>query len=89
MKSAFNHKKYTNEQQVLEIIEGIFREIFDDPHLSITMSTTNKDLEAWDSYQHILILAAVEEHFGVRLDLIDAERYLCISELVHSLLSLL
>ncbi len=44
----------------------IFRDVFDDPRLTISDSTTAKDVVGWDSLIHVNLVVAVEKGFGVR-----------------------
>ncbi len=43
----------------------VFRDVFDDPSLEISDSTTAKDVEEWDSLTHINLIVAAEKAFGV------------------------
>ena len=47
----------------LEILNGIFRQVFDDDSLVVTRSTTANDIEEWDSLSHLNLVMAVETHF--------------------------
>jgi acyl carrier protein len=48
-----------------ERLVEVFRDVFDDPDLLIDASTTAEDIDGWDSLQHINLLFAVEQEFGV------------------------
>ena len=50
----------------LEILNEIFRDVFDDESLVITESTSAEDISDWDSLTHIRLTAAIEKSFGVR-----------------------
>jgi acyl carrier protein len=45
----------------------VFRDVFDDPTIVVTDATTAKDVEAWDSLNHVNLVVAVERAFGIRL----------------------
>jgi acyl carrier protein len=49
-------------------IKGIFADVFkfDGP---LTVETTREDIPKWDSLQHIALVAAIEQQFGVSLSL--------------------
>jgi acyl carrier protein len=53
----------------LEILNGIFRMVFDDDSLVVTRSTTANDIEEWDSLSHLNLVMAVESHFKVKFAL--------------------
>jgi acyl carrier protein len=44
----------------------IFREVFDDETIEIRNEMTAKDVEEWDSLNHINLIVAVERNFKVR-----------------------
>ena len=48
-------------------LNQVFRDIFDDPSLEITESTTADDVEAWDSLTHIDLIVQVEAEFKIKL----------------------
>jgi acyl carrier protein len=43
----------------------VFREVFDDPTLEISDTTTANDIPGWDSLTHINLIVAVEKAFVV------------------------
>jgi acyl carrier protein len=53
----------------LEILNGIFRQVFDDESLVVTRATTAKDIEEWDSLSHMNLVLAVETYFGIKVAL--------------------
>ena len=59
-----------------EIISGlteIFRENFDDDTINLTEETTADDIERWDLFNHINILAAAEIRWGIRFHTAEIE----------------
>lgn len=60
-----------DEQQVLQAVEEIFRDNFDDDTLVITPDTTAEDIEDWDSLEQINLLTAMEQRFGIKFTLDD------------------
>ena len=55
--------------ETLEILNGIFRQVFDDNSLIVTRNTTANDIEEWDSLTHMNLVMAVEQHFKIRFAL--------------------
>ena len=47
-------------------LRDIFREVFDDESIEIRNEMTAKDVEEWDSLNHINLIVAVERNFKVR-----------------------
>ena len=63
-----------NRAEILEKINGIFREVFDDDGLVITEKTYSADIEDWDSLAQITLITAVEDMFGVQFLLEDVTK---------------
>jgi len=55
--------------ETMEILNGIFREVFDDGSLIIKRETTADDIDDWDSLSHLNLVIAVEMKFGVKFAL--------------------
>lgn len=51
----------------------IFRDIFDDPSLVVTPEMSAKDVPEWDSFNHINIIVAAEQRFGVKFRTADID----------------
>ena len=56
-------------EAILEKLNDIFRDVFDDDCLEITEQTSASDIEDWDSLTHISLLAAIEDEFDVRFSM--------------------
>jgi acyl carrier protein len=61
----------------------IFREVLDDETLVLRPSLTAQDVPGWDSMRMILIVAAAEERFGVKLGTREIERLGNVGELAE------
>ena len=51
-----------------EALERVFRQVFDDPELSIRPDMTPNDIDGWDSMAHLNLIAAVELHFKIKFE---------------------
>lgn len=60
-----------NRQEILEKVNEILRDIFEDDTLVITEETTAKDVEGWDSLRHITIIENVEDEFDMRFTMMQ------------------
>lgn len=52
-----------------EKVTEIFRDIFDNPELTITQTTNAKDIKAWDSLANINLIVAMEKEFKIKFNI--------------------
>lgn len=55
--------------EIFARLNGVFRDVFDNDGIEVRENTTAADVEGWDSLSHIMLLAAVEDEFGVKFDM--------------------
>jgi acyl carrier protein len=49
----------------IDRLQSIFREVFDNDDLLIHPQLTAKDVMGWDSFNHINLILAIEEAYGL------------------------
>ena len=55
--------------EIFDQLNEVFRDVFDDESITVDDDTTADDIEDWDSLEHINLLSAVEEQFGVKFNM--------------------
>ncbi len=58
-----------SREEVFVTLNEVFRDVFDDEEITVTDETTADDIEEWDSLEHINLLAAVEQAFGIKFNM--------------------
>lgn len=58
---------------ILERLQPIFQDVFDDSSLRVERSSSGHNVEGWDSLTHINLVSSVEKEFGVRFALGELE----------------
>lgn len=58
-----------SREEVFKTLNEVFRDVFDDETITVTDGTTADDIEAWDSLEHISLMAAVESEFGIKFSM--------------------
>ncbi len=74
-------------QQLISELNVLFEEIIDEGAVTLTPSTTAKEVEGWDSLNHIQIIAAIERKYGFRFTLVEIQSFKNVGEMVDSILS--
>ena len=62
--------------KVLERLNEIFQDVFDNEELVINEESCSDNVEGWDSLRHITLIAAVEKAFGMKFamkEILDME----------------
>nr|WP_230207102.1 acyl carrier protein [Novosphingobium sp. Gsoil 351] len=61
------------------------RDVFDDEVAEITEETTARDVEGWDSLNHIRFMVTVEQRFNVRFTSREVESLHNVGDLLKAL----
>ena len=74
-------------EEIMEKVQMIFRDVFDDDELIITDSTNSSDIEDWDSLEHIALVVSMEKEFGLKFDLKEVNKLANVGEMVDLIAS--
>ena len=76
-----NKKKYLTEkrrimtrEEIMDKVNEIFRDVFDDDSLVIVDSTNSDDIEDWDSLEHISLIISMEKEFNMKFDIKEVNK---------------
>ena len=61
----------------------VFREVFDDDSIELTPETTANEIDDWDSIEHVNLIAAVEDAFGMRFQMREVSGMKNVGEMVQ------
>ena len=59
---------------VFNDLQEIFRDVFNDLEMQLTNELSADDVDDWTSLTHVMLLAATEEHFGVKFSTKEIRR---------------
>ena len=54
-----------SREEIYEKLNDVFRDVFDDDSITVNEATTSADIDGWDSLEHINLISAVEQEFGI------------------------
>lgn len=75
------------EAEIYAGLTEIFHELFADNSIAITPTTTAAEVNGWDSFNHINIVAAAEERFGVRFTSREVDALANVGDLARLILA--
>lgn len=56
---------------IMERLEKVFKIVFNNETLVISLETCADDIEGWDSVQHLNLLAMIEKEFSIQFEIDD------------------
>ena len=62
-------RNFMSREEIYERLNEVFQDVFDDDELTVGDATTAADVDGWDSLEHINLIAAVEQEFGIRFSM--------------------
>ena len=76
-----------DRDEVYETLNEVFRDVFDDPSITVDDSTTSDDVDGWDSLEHINLIAAIEQKIGVKFNMGQVVSMKNVGEMVDIIMS--
>ena len=67
---------------VRDRLQGVFRDVFDDPNIAIFDAMTADDIADWDSLTHINLVVASEKEFNTRFNLREVKALKNVGEFI-------
>ena len=67
---------------VQSTLQDVFQDVFDDPSIVITRDTTARDVQGWDSFNHVRLIVAAEEKFKISLSTAEVADLRNVGELI-------
>ena len=73
-------------EEVFEKLNRVFSDVFDE-EITVTDTTTSDDIEDWDSLEHINLIVAVENEFGLKFNIGEVNKMRNVGEMVDIIIS--
>lgn len=54
------------KEEILNDLQPIFQDVFDDDELVVTNKSNAEEIEDWDSLSHIRLVVAIEKQFDIK-----------------------
>jgi acyl carrier protein len=72
---------------VLAEVNQIFRTVLDNDSIQLTYETTAKDVENWDSLNHIELVVAVEKHFNIKFNFAELQKFKNVGQMCDNIVA--
>lgn len=73
-------------EEILERINEIFQEVFDDEEIEVFEDTTADDIEEWDSIRHLSLISEIEGEYGFKFQAKDIAGMKNVGEMIDIIL---
>lgn len=75
-------------EEIFEMVNTIFRDVFDDEMIDVSDETTAENIEGWDSLMHITLISEIESAFDIRFEMQDVTNMKSVGEMIDKILEL-
>lgn len=75
------------EPEIYETLTTIFRDVFLRDDLVLSPELSAKDIAGWDSFKHIEIIIAMQEHYGITFRTRELDSLNNVGDLVRLIVS--
>lgn len=74
------------KKEIYNALDEVFQEVFDDDEIHVNEFTTADDIEDWDSLEHINLVVAIENKFGIKFNMNEVTSMKNVGEMVDIIL---
>ena len=75
-----------DREEILNHVQNIFRDIFDDDFMIVEDKTNSEEVEDWDSLNHINLVSAIEKELKIKFSLGELTSLKDVGEMVDLIL---
>jgi len=72
------------KNEIFSKLNAIFADILDNDALVLTENSSAKDVEEWDSLNHIQLVVAIEKHFKIKFTTQEIQNWKNVGEIIQS-----
>lgn len=65
----------------------IFQKVFKKDNLTVTLSTSAKDIDNWDSLTHVVLLHEIEKTFNIQFELEELISFKTVEDIIKAIAS--
>lgn len=70
------------KEEILEKLQAIFVDVFDNEDINIDEDTMADDIEDWDSLSHVQLIVAIQKEFGISFTSREVKELADVGEMV-------
>ena len=70
------------ETEIYSTLTALFRELFADDRLVIQPTTSAKDIDDWDSFNHLNLMVGAQDRFGIKFQTREIDGLVNVADMV-------
>jgi acyl carrier protein len=70
-------------EQIYQRLTDVFRSVFDDDNIIVVPELSAKDVEGWDSLNHLRLIITVQKKFNVKFSAAEVNRLDNVADMVR------
>lgn len=76
-----------NKAALLKEVNEIFIDVLDNDDIVLNYETQAKDVEDWDSLNHIQLVVAIEKHFNLKFTSTEIQSWQKVGDMLDAIIS--
>lgn len=73
-------------EEILSRLNSIFRNQFDDDDIVLNDESTAKDIEGWNSLEHITLLGGIEREFRIKFTISEVNQMRKVGDIINTII---
>jgi acyl carrier protein len=74
-----------NFDEIIKTVNEIFKDVLDNDDIVLAPETSAKDIEEWDSLNHIQLIVAIEKRFKLRFNSAEINSWKNVGEMCQAI----
>jgi acyl carrier protein len=75
------------QDKILKVIQSVFKKFFKSNKLELTETSSAKDIDAWDSLNHMSLMGDIEREFNIQFEFFELMDFENIGDLIEGISS--
>ena len=75
------------EKEIYDRLNEVFKTVFDDDSIIVNAFTSADSIDGWDSLEHINLMVAVENEFGIKFNMGEVTTMENVGDMVNIIMS--
>ena len=76
-----------DENKILEILQTIFQNFFKTDHIELTVFSSTKNIDPWDSLNHMSLMGEIEKEFKIEFEFFELMDFQNVGDLINNISS--